>query len=197
MGLAASWICVRPGEIGSVIAALGLEDTGAVQDQQFFERGAYSLAKTPKGWDVLFAEGHDLWLEPPSHPGEMIVAQVEEHVMVSGARLLRDGVEIWSVAHDPEIDPHHLEATGDLPKAFASLKKKALAEAEEDDEADLIFDVPNDLVEAVTGFSCNRDPRQGRMEWRLLVDPTWRPAPPRGGLIGQILGALFGRKTRA
>ncbi len=97
---------------------------------------------------------------------------VEEHVMFSYASGWSDGMKLWSVLHESEQSIDHLETTGDLPAAFASIRDRLRAEQQQagGEAADLdhVFDVPVELAKALTGY-CHNEARDDAA-FELLAD---------------------------
>ena len=63
-----------------------------------------------------------------------------------------DGKQVWSVTHDADQGPHHLEETGNVPPSLAAIRQRLETLQREKDDADYIFDIPVELVRDMTGF---------------------------------------------
>lgn len=73
--------------------------------------------------------------------------------MVSKAAGWKDGKELWSVIHDCQKHAQHLEARGQLPPEFVSIRDRVLAEqASETEDCDHIFEIPPETAASVTDF---------------------------------------------
>ena len=88
---------------------------------------------------------------------EVITADVEEHVMVSVATGWKDGQRVWSVTHDAQREMEHLQAEGELPAVFTSIRDRLRAEQQEAGgrraDVDHLFDVPVELAQTLTGYA--------------------------------------------
>ncbi len=175
MGIALCWLAIREAKADEVCAALKLERTGEF-------RGAfnspYFAAVLPTGWYLVagYRKGYsgirDSDLAGLSGGKELVVCEVEEHVMHSSAACWRDGKQIWSVVHSAEKGQMHLDEEGVLPDAFVAIRTSCFDRQEEErktlDEAveagdmdeveveynsvDHIFDIPQELAKQLTGF---------------------------------------------
>ena len=108
---------------------------------------------------------------------EVVAADVEEHVMVSVAKGWNDGHELWSVTHDARRGTEHLEAFGELPAAYVSIRDRLRSEQTEaggpDVEVDYIFDVPVQLAQNLTGYRHDEDMSEASDEpFEVLVATT-------------------------
>lgn len=63
----------------------------------------------------------------------------------------------WSVIHDCNAD-EDLQVEGNPPAPFAAIAAELRAKQEETTEwVDYVFDVPMELVKALSGYRCDRD----------------------------------------
>ena len=153
MGFSASWIAVRGLKPDAALEALGLE---IVSQGHAHPEGRYSLVELASGWTVVWFEDVDAAFKADgrilAQLGEAVACSVEEHVMVSEARGYVDGKEAWRVRRDADDDD--LETSGDVPARYAAIRDAALAEQAKDDndDVDLLWEVPPDLAKAICGF---------------------------------------------
>lgn len=161
MGVAVGAVAVRSSDRRAVLELLGLEETGATISAADLPLGSkhWAVATTPGGWVYIvgdFWRVDDWRLEDASSLGLTVVSSLEEHVMASDVRAYQDGAELWFVAHDPEDDPahdpRHLEARGDLPEAFASIRERLWAAHDDDDDVDHLIEIPLELAKSTCGL---------------------------------------------
>lgn len=85
-----------------------------------------------------------------------MMCQIEEHVMASSAELWISGSRKWWLSHEGENEPKGLEADGELPQCFASIRAEMegaqRAEGGDDADVDYIFDIPLKVSQALVGF---------------------------------------------
>jgi hypothetical protein len=152
-----SWLAVKAASADEACAALGLARAGG--DSPFPDY-TYSGAVLPTGWYLVVGndEGYPALLgkdmQALSQAHDIVVCEVEEHVMFSSSACWSGGGRAWSVVHDCEKGPDHLEAEGRLPDDYEATRSECLAEQEEedDDEVDFAFEVPLELARRLTGF---------------------------------------------
>ncbi len=94
---------------------------------------------------------------------------------------------MWSVWHDAQIDPRHLEEEGAPPAAYEDIKRRLMARQDEEDpdmtSVDLISEIPLELAESVTGY---RHDRFGPEYFELV--PGDATAPRKTGFFGNLKG---------
>ncbi len=90
--------------------------------------------------------------------------------MVSSVAGWKDGREVWSVTHDSEETPLHLDIRGEPPAGFAAIRDRLTRQQEEDDGADFIFDIPVALAKEITGYRYDEKPE---VAFENLVKPTF------------------------
>jgi hypothetical protein len=80
--------------------------------------------------------------------------------MFSAAFGFRDGVQTWTVVHDPDQGMYSLATTGEPPPELDAirtrLKSQQEAEGGEEADVDFMFDAAPDLVAALSGYERNR-----------------------------------------
>jgi hypothetical protein len=100
--------------------------------------------------------------------------------MFSGVRFCDRGRERWWVLHDAEKGIYDLSMGGDLPAEFAAIRERHFrqqdAEGGSGAGVDFIFDVPNDLAEAITGYRAEGG--SGEPPVMSELKPIRRKSPP-------------------
>ncbi|HEY1787301.1 MAG TPA: hypothetical protein VGJ73_04060, partial [Verrucomicrobiae bacterium] len=100
--------------------------------------------------------------------GELLSLFVEEHVMVARICCWKDGKRVWSVLHSSEKGDHHLEADGDLPPEFLSIRDAFTKKKGETS----YFEIPCSLAASLTGYQYD-GPLQERPLFEVLALPPW------------------------
>jgi hypothetical protein len=191
MGESRSWVAIRGLERAEVAARLDCADTDEPADR----RAELALGQLSDGWLVIVCSRFDFvasrQLSELSKGAELAACQIEEHVMFSAAYGFRDGVQTWSVAHDPDKGLYNLEIEGTPPPELdairAQLRSQQDAEGGEEADVDFIFEAASDLVAALSGYRHNYDDAVALTWLRPL---RTRPRPIRRG----FLQSLFGRR---
>ena len=154
MGFRLSWVAVRGKSREEIHQELALSATGIYEE---FPESPCTGALLPDGWylvvkDCGFYDEHKQ-LAKLSMKGVAIACFVHEGIMVSQATEWRNGKKIWSVIHNSQKAPGHLEAHGELPPGYPSLRQQLEAEqAAQGREVDYIFDIPVELAKSLTGY---------------------------------------------
>lgn len=182
MGARLSWLAVEGEDKAALLARLGFVECGVGSDE-----GASPLVcgEFPGGWLVLVADDMGLDLDRlqalAAADSLALGCEVEEHVMFSRLRGFRGGAQIWSVVHDPDVDPRDVSVEGAPPPPFADLRATLAVEQAEDGDpqVDYMFDLPPRLGEQLCGYAHDR---LMPVVWSIL-EPT-RPGrsaepPPR------------------
>ena len=159
MGYSIGWLAVKSSHPGAVHQALHVRPTTEPDDA--FERAIAGVTLST-GWVLLVAQASERVIDPRilsslSTRWPCVACLVEEHVMASSAAYWSDGVEVWSIDHDANKGILHLDATGQLPGFFASvrdekMREQQLDDAEDEGDVDHIFDVPLLVAKQLTGF---------------------------------------------
>jgi len=156
LGFSNSWIAVQGLTPEAVLEELRLE---VVSEGNTYPEGEVNLAKLANGWMVVWFERDcEAAFKPPAvnlaRHGPAVACAVEDHVMFSEARGYAAGVEAWRVTHDCEEEDRHLATSGDVPAAYATIRASALKEQDKDEneDVDLIWDVPPNLAKSICGF---------------------------------------------
>src|SRR5712671_5084328 len=107
MGYAISWLAVRGDGDTSVHASLGLEKTGQTEE---FAESDWCSARL-KDWTVVWSNSFEpkKFRNAASYfKGDVIVCDVEEHVMYASTSAFNDGSLIWRIVHDAQQAQEHL-----------------------------------------------------------------------------------------
>src|SRR3974390_3306362 len=103
MGFSLSWAAVKGSPAATVLEALALRGTGAIEE---IPEAEITGTELPGGWYLVVSQRNrleftkDKVLEQLSSLGEVVACYVEEHVMCSFAACWRGGQRVWSVYHD-------------------------------------------------------------------------------------------------
>lgn len=200
MGFSNSWIAVQGLTLETVLDELNLE---MVSEGNKHPEGQVSLAKLANGWTVVWFDSFEAAFRAPAvnlaRQGAAIACAIEDHVMFSEARGYAAGVEVWRVTHDCEEEDRHLATSGDVPAAYAAIRASALKEQakDENEDIDLIWDVPPDLAKSICGFRHDGDVLDGVtfMELRRTKGSGGDGGGSRGGVApagGGFWKRLFG-----
>jgi hypothetical protein len=193
MGYAITWCAVPEADADRFLQDLQLSPTGATEEDP---QSLITTARLDTGWRVLWYNRYACpFLRPKylaglSHDHEVLLCQVEEHVMASSAEMWSGGVRRWSLSHVGDEGPRGLSVEGDPPPAFSEIRQAMeemqRAEGGDDADVDYIFEIPLQLAESLVGFKHDEDRTHvvGRFE-------VMARAADEG-----ILRRLFGRRTR-
>jgi hypothetical protein len=164
MGFAITWCAVREEHAQELLEQLELSATGETEE---VPEALISMAKLDTGWRVIwynkygcpFLRPADLAKLSQSH--DVLMCQIEEHVMASSSELWSSGQRKWWISHLGEQGPKGLEADGALPDCFAAIRRKLeeeqRAEGGDDAGVDLIFEIPLDVAKSIVGFKHDED----------------------------------------
>jgi len=184
-----AFIAIRAGK-DVVLQRLGMEDTGRAVEPY---RAAASCVELPSGWTVVASDKMDFaspeLLALLSQDGEALGCWLSDVVMASDAFGYRDGREVWSIRYDCNEHDGVVDAAGKLPPQFKAIYKKArAAQAAEEDgpPVDYVWDVPADVVAAITGY---RYDEFDEAAFTVLAPPRGPKADPF-----QALKRLFGKR---
>jgi hypothetical protein len=164
MGCSLSIVIIRGKETESVLKQANLERTGV--------RGYVSKSHIVGGvlssqWYLIIANRfhhrlvRDATIAPLSVGCDVITLEIEEHVMVSFAAGWRDGGRLWTVRHDGQNGTSDLGSEGVLPVEFGGIRDTLLIKHQQrsgdDAEVDYVFEIPIELVSAITGYRYDGD----------------------------------------
>jgi len=183
MGYSLSWAAVKGSTPEAVRDALALRATGVRQE---IPDSDITGAELCGGWYLVVSNRDGLHLTSSkvlarlSSIGEVIACFVEEHVVFSSASRWESGHQVWSVQHDAQRGIEHLDAKGDLPPKFSSVRDelRSMHEAAGGRSArvDHIFDVPVVLAHDLTGYRHDRDILGSRKDaFEVLVATSSKP----------------------
>ena len=151
MGFAISWLAVRDCKQNSPLNVLGLEKTGETEE---IAEGEWSTTRIGD-WIVVWSDR----FEPKKFrdarsklKGEVIICDVEEHVMYASVAALRDGDLSWRIVHDAQQASDHLLLEGATPQSLPKIQMEQFARVSEDREIDFIFDIPIRVAQELVGF---------------------------------------------
>lgn len=195
MGFSISWIAVHGKSKQAVLDEAKLTDTGEPDEAC---ESPVCGAELPDGWYVLFLNDYDHpylqndFVSKLSENCQVIVCQVEEHVMASTALFFENGQRIWYMGHLAETGIYHLEAEGTPPAILTAIedeqREKQDAEGGEMAEVDHLFEVPLLVAQRICGYRHDR----WKFDWGepkfTTLAPADAPSAPRS-----FLGRLFGR----
>lgn len=157
MGFAISWLAVRGNTESSVLASLGLEKTGKKEE---IPESDWSTTRM-RDWIVIWCNS----CEPKRFSdagsklnGEVIVCDVEEHVMFSSVAAFKDGTMSWRIAHDAQQANDHLLVEGRPPTSLGRIQAEQFARVSEDREVDFIFEIPIRVAQELVGFRHDETP---------------------------------------
>jgi hypothetical protein len=159
MGFSLSWLAMKDADADEACGGLGLERRDGSRHHPDFE---FSGAALPTGWYLVVGDrsGYEFVahsdLAAVSETQDVIVCEVEEHVMYASAALWRGGACVWKVVHESEHGIYHLATEGKPPAEFDSVRAEYVAkqdaEGGEDAEVDYIFEVPLHLARDIAGY---------------------------------------------
>lgn len=195
MGFALSWLAVRGKPAATVLSELSLRPTG---ERSLTGESPFVGAASADGWYLVVADEAESELLAPSvlerlsRGCEVVTCTVEEHVMFSEATGWKDGHRRWHVSHHGEDGPVGLEATGELPPQFASIRAEleAAQEAEggADAEVDYLFDIPVRVAGSLTDYRHDEEsPAFETGDEGLDVLESSAP-PAKSSFLGRLLG---------
>lgn len=104
-----------------------------------------------------------------SRGASLIACYANETVMNSHVSSWVNGVEEWFVFHDAQQGPGHLETAGDLPHELISIREHSLAQQEQAEDIDHVFEIPIELFAALGGMRYDQDIEgAGQRPWQVL-----------------------------
>lgn len=158
MGYAITWCAVREESADQLLSHLGLSSTGETEDDP---ESRFSTIKLTTGWRLIWSNENACpvltkRLQAFSEEHEVVLCQVEEHVMASSAELWKGGSRKWRISHRGENGPKGLETEGELLECFASIREQMedaqRAEGGDDADVDYIFEIPLKVAQSLVGF---------------------------------------------
>lgn len=159
MGFSLSWLAVHEAGADEVCDSLGLQRKGGTYRVPDFK---FSGAALPGGWYLVIGDRSGCGfiahsdLKALSEQRDVIVCEVEEHVMYASAALWRGGACLWKVVHESDQGIYHLAVEGEPPAAFEAVRDEYVAQQDaeggEDAGVDFIFEVPLRLARDIAGY---------------------------------------------
>jgi len=141
--------------VDGIHAALRLRSTGKTESDP---DSPVVAALLPSGWYMLYFNDRGTPSAPDmaavSASGMAIVLEVCEMVTSCKAAGWQDGRERWSISYDEGT----LEAEGDLPECFESIKSRLQKQQAESSDIAYVFNVPCDVVNELIGFPYDGNP---------------------------------------
>lgn len=172
MGFSISWLAIRSNNDTSVLATLGLEKTG---DTEELPETDWCSTRVDE-WMVIWSNAHEpsrFRDAPAKLKGEVVICDVEEHVMFASTSAFKDGALLWRVVHDAQQGQDHLAIQGTPPESFVRVRVEQFALVNSDHEVDFIFEIPTRMAKEVVGFK--HDEEHGSVFDILRVaKPKWR-----------------------
>ncbi|SRR5260221_8636391 len=157
MGFAISWLAVHGDTEASVLASLGLEKTGETEEVPESEWCSARVGE----WTLVWSNSYEpvrFRNAPSKLKGEVVVCDVEEHVMFVSASAFKDGTLSWRIVHESERARDHLAIEGKPPESFGRIQAEELARVNEDREVDFIFEIPVRVAQEAVGFRHDTGP---------------------------------------
>jgi len=146
-----------------LLSHLGLSATGETESDP---ESPFSMARLQTGWRLIWSNHYACPVLTRASallgPGdELLLCQVDEHVMASSAEFWPGGRRRWRVSHEGEDGPRGLEAEGELPDSFAAIRGEMenaqQAAGGDDADVDYLFEIPLKLAQALVGFKHDED----------------------------------------
>ena len=151
MGYAVSWLAIRGNTETSLLASLALEKTGETEE---IAESAWSATHV-REWLVVWSNS----CQPKGFrdagsklPGEVVICDIEEHVMFSSVAFFNNGTLSWRITHDAQEANDDLLVEGQPPESLAHIQAAQFARVGEDREVDFIFDIPVRVAQEIVGF---------------------------------------------
>lgn len=94
--------------------------------------------------------------EKVSSNGEMIALYIYENMLVSYSTLWERKKMTWSILHNFQESPRHLDIQGNPPEIIEKLKIEKNEAQDHEKDVDHIFDIPGDIFSSITGYVYNR-----------------------------------------
>ncbi len=157
MGYSNSCLAVRGFTEEFVLSSLGLEKTveragPGRRDWGCARVGDWTIVWSPRCEPRTFRDASSKF------KGEVVLCDVEEHVMFVSASAFSDGTLSWRIAHDAQKARDHLAIAGKPPESFDRIRAEELARVNQDREVDFIFEIPVRMAQEVIGFRHDAGP---------------------------------------
>lgn len=172
MGFSISWMAVRDDNDTSVLASLGLEKTGETEESP----GKHWCGTRVGEWTVVWSNSYEparFRGAPSKLRGQVLICDVEEHVMCASTSAFNDGIPSWRIVHDAQQAQDHLAIAGTPPESLVRIRAEPFARVSEDPEVDRIFDIPLRVAKEVAGF--RHDEKYGSaFDILRVTNPRWK-----------------------
>jgi hypothetical protein len=158
MGYSITWCAVREEAADQLLSHFGLMASGKTEEDP---ESSFSTARLGTGWRLIWSNEYAcplLTKKIADYSGgqDVLLCQIEEHVMASSAELWSGRSRRWWVSHEGENGPKGLDTEGELPECFASIRNEMenaqRAEGGEDADVDFIFEIPLKIAQSLVGF---------------------------------------------
>jgi hypothetical protein len=174
IGFSISWLAVRNNnnDDTSVLASLGLEKTGETEESP----GKHWCSTRVGEWTVVWSNSYEparFRGAPSKLRGEVLVCDVEEHVMYASTSAFNDGILSWRIVHDAQQAQDDLTITGTPPESHARIRAEQFARVSEDPEVDRIFEIPIRMAKEVVGFRYD-EKYSSAFDILRVTKPRWK-----------------------
>ena len=161
MGFSILWCAVREEKAENFLHKLKLSPTGETEE---FPDSLISVGQLNTGWRLLWYNKYDCpflsrkTLAELSVDFEIVLCQVEEHVMASSAEFWAAGKRQWRIFHEGERGPEAgVMAEGKPPESYSAVKQEMEGRQREQPGksgwiVDYMFDVPLKVAQQLVGF---------------------------------------------
>lgn len=193
-----SWLVTQLEEEPELLAALEASPNPEAGEL------SYVMTRSTDGLIHLFEAGRRNWLfgcneserKRLSSGRGVWFCMLEEHTMTSECCFWEEGVEKWSVYHNPELGGvFHLEERGTLPVFYGEIRDRVfeeqIAEGGEECGVDLVIAVPMELSKQITGYDGGYDGVEGEtIELYSKIIPPEPNISIRAHIVMNTLAAI-------
>jgi hypothetical protein len=151
MGFAISLVAVRDGKENTLLDLFGLEKTGETEEIPEREWSTPRIGDWTVVWSNRF-QPKKFRDAGSKLKGEVIICDVEEHVMYASVTAFKDSSLSWRIVHDAQQASDHLSVEGVPPKSLPKIQTEQFARVSEDREVDFIFEIPIRVAQELVGF---------------------------------------------
>lgn len=191
MGFDLCWVGVEARRRKRLLDWFALEPAGEADDELASD---FVMAETAEGWVILAARAPGFDVDEALAGvsvscGFAVGGQIVDDESFSRSSASRNGRPLWSVTYN-DAGTDSLEATGDFPREFNSIKARLTAEQ----SGSYLFEAPADTAACVTGYRPGDDPG---LEWTILrkrqpksVPVSCRPRSLRAAMTSDLIPLL-------
>ena len=151
MGYAISWLAVRNRAQESVLASIGLVKTGQTEEIPESDWCSKQVGEWTVVWSNSF-QPSKFRNAAAKIKGEVVVFDIEEHVMFASVSAFHDGHPSWRIEHDAQESADHLSVEGNPPECLDRIRAEQFARVPEDPEVDFVIDIPVRIAQEAVGF---------------------------------------------